>query len=90
MLVVKFEIWPGGNKNASREIGQLEISNISQHIIEIGSKSDYVCALDMPAASRFTFFVRDHVRSDGLWVLAKRAIELIDKYRHEIEREIDL
>lgn len=78
MLVVKVEIWPGGNEAAAREIGRMEMANIS----DLAAVSDYSVQIVQAATPRLgvpafneQVTVEGHARRDGPWRLVKRALD---------------
>jgi hypothetical protein len=78
MLVVRIEIHPGGDSSRKREIGRLEIANLS----DLAAVSDYECTFfeqstipGEPMRRHDSFGVYDHKRSDGAWKLVLRALK---------------
>lgn len=71
MLVIKFEIWPGGNESDKREIVRAEIGNVSN----LAAVSDYEFALyhDTDQITKGT--VRGHRRSDGAVALFRKVLD---------------
>jgi hypothetical protein len=66
MLVVKVEIWPGGDESQAYQVGAMEIGNISG----LAPVSDYEVRLKGVAMAH----VRGHERDRGAWELIRRAI----------------
>lgn len=81
MMVVKFEIWPGGDKYKAREIGQLRIANQSKDgtrranyqfaLFDTGGKG--INEKLVPIAGGR---INRHIRSNPFWVLALKALRL--------------
>jgi hypothetical protein len=75
MLVVKLEVWPGGDEKASTEIGRLEISNlsglapVSDYDVRLTNRGEYAC--------NAVGHVEGHERSLGAWALVRRALEAV-------------
>lgn len=70
MMRITVEIWPGGDKEQARTIGELDIWNKS----ELASVSDYGYALDAEGLV-VKGEVRRHVRSDGWVPLLERVLK---------------
>lgn len=68
MLVVRVEVWPGGDEKRRREIDRIEIGNVSN----LAPVSDYEVRRD-----RATAMVRGHERSAGAWLLIRRAMGVL-------------
>lgn len=73
MLIVKLEIHPGGDSSRAREIGRLEIANIS----ELADVSDYL--YKFPSADPFISRagkVTGHQRNQpaGAWQLVRKVL----------------
>jgi len=82
MLVVRVELWPGGNYRKSRTISTMIVGNISQ-LAEI---SDYdirmhegaVDHLDIPEREEH-FELKGHRRKQSVWaIIAKAAQKWLD------------
>lgn len=71
MLLVKLEIWPGGDRERAREIGHIEIGNVS----DLSPISNYEVILKEPGRCDRRGVVRDHHRVAGAWKLVARAIK---------------
>lgn len=78
MMVVKIEVWPGGDESRAREIERLFVANISA----LADTSDYVYEFVQPGQPRTAAtldqpdgLVTDHVRSDGAWELTRRVLQ---------------
>lgn len=73
MLMVRIELWPGGNRQAATEIGRMAIANIS----DLAETSDYrVKARDDHGEVEVQ--VRGHLRSSGFWwLMAMAAVEVV-------------
>jgi hypothetical protein len=74
VLVVKIEVWPGGNKAGRRVIEVAAIVNDGT-----GSKlvGNYDCVILTGSKGKVTNAckVKGHSRSKGAWVLLKKALE---------------
>lgn len=66
MLVVRLEVWPGGDGRMARVIDELRIGNVT----ELASVSDYVVFHGSMRAE-----VKGHVRDRGPWPLVAGAIK---------------
>jgi len=71
MLVVRVEIWPGGNPERAQLLGTAAIANVSA----LAAESDYAVALldengDLASLRQ----VRGHRRDAGFWPLVARAV----------------
>lgn len=72
MLVIRVEIWPGGNPRGRRTIGTAAIANVS----ELANVSDYTVALmDERGYVSDVREVHRHRRSAGFWPLLARAFQ---------------
>jgi hypothetical protein len=69
MLVVRVELWPGGDSRFAREIGWGGFANVSG----LADVSDYVCVLNDDAGAQVAVMVRGHERAAGFWPLLARA-----------------
>ena len=80
MLVVKVEIWPGGEKAARRTLGQLQIWNVS----DLAPVSDYkVRELNQDGKAIGQIWdVKQHIRELGFWELVTRALESWPVWKH--------
>ena len=67
MLVVKVEVWPGGDESRAREIGRMDVGNVS----DLAEESDYVYRVD---GGEWADGVH-HQRSKGAWVLVRRVLD---------------
>lgn len=77
MLVVRAEIWPGGDPERAFQVGEIQAANISDlaeassyavEIIQIGDASAGV------ARWHQTFVLADHTRRLGAWELVRRIL----------------
>lgn len=72
MLVVKLEVWPGGDKSRARRIGQMQISNksdltpFSAYTARIVDAKGVVLATGM--------YVYEHARAAGAWRLVQSVL----------------
>lgn len=69
MLVVKVELWPGGDSAQCRELGRVAIGNLSG----LSAISDYAVVIWDSDGER-TAVVRGHERAKGFWPLVSRAL----------------
>jgi len=70
VLVVKLEIWPGGDETTRKEIGRMHVSNQS----ELAEVSDYEAMVSLNGKRQRTK-VRGHVRAHGAWELVWRVLD---------------
>ena len=79
MLVVKIELWPGGDKSRCREIGRMHI--INQGGTASAQRGNYAIRLMRKGTEdtvQKTAEVLDYPRlSYPVWVLVKRALEAL-------------
>ena len=73
MLVIRLELWPGGDEKRKREIGHAEVWNVS----DLADVSDYwfevrAVAGDNVGARQLYGKVKRHTRSLGAWELVRR------------------
>lgn len=80
MLVIKVELWPGGNKDRAREIGRIGMANVSN----LASTSDYIFVSTTDRKEEAEGFVEAHPRAAGFWKLVARLADLADKGGSEI------
>jgi hypothetical protein len=71
MLVVRVEVWPGGDPTRRRQVGCAGIANVSG----LNEVSDYVGLLTDDAGRQITVVVRGHRRAAGFWVLLAQACD---------------
>jgi len=78
MLVVKVEVWPGGDENGAFEIGRMEIGNMtaSGHVCDYKARitQEKEILLMVPSLDK-TVTVKSHSRRAGPWKLIKRVLE---------------
>jgi hypothetical protein len=74
MLVVKVELWPGGDPRRARELGRAGIANVS----DLAEVSDYVAVLRDRDREQ-TVYVGSHQRADGFWPLIGRAAAAVGR-----------
>ena len=65
MLVVKVEIWPGGDGDRAEILGVAALANVS----DLAGASDYVVVGGDHHGNDLEGLVRGHIRSDGIWPL---------------------
>jgi len=82
MMVVKVEIWPGGDATRPYEIGRMEVANESN----LAEVSDYSARIVQLATERLgvpaidaEVTVAQHPRSDGPWALVKRVLDQLQE-----------
>ncbi len=80
MLVVTVEIWPGGDPESKRTLGQMRIGNDSG----LADISDYSALLYQEASERLkvegfeqAVTVKGHPRSEGPWKLVYEVLSQI-------------
>lgn len=83
MLVVKIEIWPGGNENHVKELGRICISNLS----ELADRSDYQISLIEWGQHTADAVLFNHKHSDGWFKLLKRSLPLLLESNSEIGKQ---
>ena len=71
MLVVRVELWPGGDAKRARELGRLALANVSG----LAPVSDYVCVAVDDLGEEQDVIVRNHERAAGFWSLVARAVD---------------
>lgn len=77
MIVVKVELWPGGDMSKAREIASMNISNVSN----LAARSDYRVIVDeqpsditgMTDGMNENFVVQNHKRRQSVWAIVGRA-----------------
>lgn len=74
MLVLKLEIWPGGDKKRAREIGRIDIGNISE-LAPVSNYSVYAEGETFMGPQRV--YVVGHPRKEGAWALVRRVLKLL-------------
>lgn len=72
MLVVRVEMWPGGDELLARNLGRMEISNIS----DLAPVSDYLVVVQT-GKDRARREVKGHTRDDGFWELVRKACDAL-------------
>lgn len=75
MLVVRVEIWPGGDPERAEEIGRMGLANVSN----LAETSSYVFTSLTDRDVEAEGIIRNHVRSAGFWRLVERAARLAAK-----------
>lgn len=68
MMVVRVEIWPGGDPRLMYEIGLMTIVNTTPGAV---GEATYEVMVDVEPPS----FEVKHVRADGAWALVKKALQ---------------
>lgn len=74
MLVVKVEIWPGGDSDRAKEIGRMGLANVS----DLRQTSNYVFVALDDRGNEIEGEVRGHKRSAGFWKLLQEAAREAD------------
>jgi hypothetical protein len=77
MMVVRIEIWPGGDEQAAFELGRMDVTNVST-VADVGSYTASITQRETPTL-RVPSFVRNvrvasHPRGDGPWALVARVL----------------
>lgn len=71
MIVVRVELWPGGDPARAEEIGRAGIANLTPGSV---AAADYVAVLERPREGDVrAVLVAAHDRRDGIWALLARA-----------------
>ncbi len=70
MLVVKFEMYPGGDEKRRHEIGRIELSNLSN----LANFSDYDVYAYLEKQVHCRFRLNGHERARGAFALVHRAL----------------
>lgn len=79
MIVVRVELWPGGDHRGAREIASAYISNvsgladISDYRAEVRERAREVAGLP---AQEATFLIHDHERRQSVWRLIHRVTQM--------------
>jgi hypothetical protein len=68
-ILVRVELWPGGDPSRRREIAKMAIANAS----DLADTSDYVAVRFDDRGTFEAFAVRGHRRVAGVWALVARA-----------------
>lgn len=71
MIVVKVELWPGGNEATAREIHRLGIANVSN----LREVSSYLVVAKEDNGNETHRLVEGHPRSEGVEALIARAVD---------------
>lgn len=79
MIVVKIEVWPGGDKARAYEMGRMEIANDATTTLFDQTKGNYDAVVTWPAPSgtpiRRTARVEDYPRQEfTVWELVRRLL----------------
>lgn len=69
MLVVKVELWPGGDQEQAREIARVGVANVAGR-----DECDYVVVRAQDGAVDGSWLVAGHRRADGALELVRRAL----------------
>lgn len=88
MMNLAVELWPGGFKDNKKTIGQISLANVSG----LRVYSNYIVCVEEDGRAKDFFFIRDHYRPDGAWVLYSRILKVVtgederepvpEKYKH--------
>lgn len=80
MIVVKIELWPGGNEKRCREIGRMHVTN--RGTSNTPTRGNYVIHLMRKGSKTFVQRigdVQDYPRlAYPVWKLIRRALEALD------------
>ena len=71
MIVVKVELWPGGDEATAREIHRLAIANVSN----LREVSSYLVVAKEDNGTETHRLVEGHPRSEGIEALIARAVD---------------
>lgn len=69
MLVVKIELWPGGDPAYAEEIGCMALANVS----DLSSTSDYLVVAADDSGTQVEHIINGHRREHGFWPLLAAA-----------------
>lgn len=76
-MVVRIEIWPGGDKQAAFEIGRMDVTNVGT-VADLGAYAASVTQRATPIIGVPSFVrnvrVASHPRGDGPWALVARVL----------------
>lgn len=80
MIVVKVELWPGGDWLRAKQIASMEIANISN----LAAESAYIAKVRHVGDSRLGIPALDtsvdipsHHRKEGIWPLIRKVLERV-------------
>jgi len=77
MMVVRIEIWPGGDEQAAFEIGRMDVANVGA-VADVGAYAASVTQRATPTIGVPSFVrsvtVASHPRGDGPWALVARVL----------------
>ncbi|PHQ64536.1 hypothetical protein DAH51_26190 [Sphingobium yanoikuyae] len=77
MMVVRIEIWPGGDEQAAFEIGRMDVANVGT-VADVGAYAASVTQRATPTIGVPSFVrsvtVASHPRGDGPWALVARVL----------------
>lgn len=86
MLVIKVEIWPGGDPNRAREIGRMGMANVS----DLDETSDYIFVSQNDKGEVASGLVEKHERAAGFWQLLSRLTSVAAKSGNKIPKKHEL
>lgn len=76
-MVVRIEIWPGGDEQAAFEIGRMDVANVGT-VADVGVYSASLSQRATPVLGVPSFvrsvMVPSHPRRDGPWALVARVL----------------
>lgn len=72
MMNLEVELWPGGDKDNKKVVGQIALANVSG----LRAYSNYVVAVLDDNGVRW-LYISDHYRPDGMWILYYRILDAI-------------
>ena len=86
MLVLKLELWPGGDRAKARDLGTLEIGNVGGDVDE----GEYRCLLKEPVEPGELALagceIRGWRRANGAWALVTEALVRLLKSPRDVVR----
>jgi hypothetical protein len=82
MLVVKLEIWHGGDKRRVKDLGTLRIERVEDsQMPDIGGYVVVGDLKDESGSANVTVEVQEFPRKFGAWELVRRALDAINRKR---------
>ncbi len=73
-MVVRIEIWPGGDEATKRTIGTMQLGNVSE-LRAVSSYQGHM--LNEKGVATRGFLVHGHERAKGPWELVRRALAVV-------------
>lgn len=82
MLIVKLELWPGGDRKRAKDLGLVRIERVDDsQMPDFGSYLVIGEPKDEAGTSSVTAEVPEFPRKLGAWELVKRAVESMNRKR---------